>query len=93
MFTNYARSHIYLGFELAFMAIVFALVMDCTDCTYGGMTWGAWLVATSLIFSPFWFNPMTFDTAKVSRDLAAWRAWLGGQADVSTGMTWHAWNR
>jgi len=35
------------------------------------MTWGTWLVAASLIASPFWFNPLTFDLTKVQLDFVA----------------------
>ena len=32
---------------------------------FGALTWGTWLVSASLIFAPFWFNPMTFSITKV----------------------------
>ena len=54
------------GFELGFMCVVFYTLQDCIDCNMGAMTWGTWLVSASLIFSPFWFNPLTFSTSKVS---------------------------
>lgn len=92
LFSNYGRTHIYFGFELAFLAIVFAIVNDCSSCSYGGLTWGTWLAAASLLFGPFWFNPLTFSTSKVKRDLRAFARWLGGEVDPETKLTWHAWN-
>jgi len=65
VYTNYARSHIMPGFELGFMCVIFYILRDCLDCNMGAMTWGTWLVSASLIFSPFWFNPLTFSTTKV----------------------------
>ena len=47
----------------------FPFPLDCIDCNMGAMTWGTWLVSSSLIFSPFWFNPLTFSTSKVSLNL------------------------
>ena len=44
---------------------------DCFSCNYPSMTWGTWLVAASLIASPFWFNPLTFDLTKVQLDFVA----------------------
>lgn len=55
LFTNYGRTHVYLGFELAWLAIVFAITMDREGGgSYGGLTWGTWLAAASLLFAPFW---------------------------------------
>ena len=65
VYTNYARSHIFPGFELGWMCVLFYILSDCIDCNMGAMTWGTWLVSASLIFSPFWFNPLTFSTSKV----------------------------
>lgn len=204
LFTNYGRTHVYLGFELAWLAIVLAVTMDRGGGgSYGALTWGTWLAAASLLFAPFWcvpllrataractlfacsdgtmawslgamwwwwqasnvwrlwcgmprpaacfawphihgqhhhalvvhalrmhvhtytpsslhpcmhayqgvsphkatdgwcplyctarrrFNPMTFSTAKVKRDLRAFGRWLGGEVDPDTGLTWHQWN-
>ena len=29
-------------------------------------TWGAWLVALTLLVAPFWFNPETFNMSKTT---------------------------
>ncbi|KAL6759861.1 glycosyl transferase [Haematococcus lacustris] len=57
VWTNYARSHIYLGVELLSLAILMYFFNNCEseDCYVGGLTWGTFLVAASLIFSPFWW--------------------------------------
>ncbi|KAJ9527498.1 hypothetical protein QJQ45_025772 [Haematococcus lacustris] len=93
VWTNYARSHIYLGVELLSLAILMYFFNNCEDCYVGGLTWGTFLVAASLIFSPFWFNPMTFSVTKVKRDFGCWAAWLRGEVDPGTGTSWHTWNR
>jgi hypothetical protein len=92
IFSNYARSHLYLGFELALLLIVFAITNECSDCSFFGLTWGIWLAVISLTFSPFWFNPLTFSTPKVKRDIRGFSSWLRGQPDPDTGLTWHALN-
>lgn len=56
-FDSFGRSHIYFGFQLGSMAIMLAFLKIPQ---YALSTWGTWLVAISLTFSPFWFNPATF---------------------------------
>lgn len=56
-FEAFGRSHIYFGFQLGLMAVMLAF-LDIPQ--YALSTWGTWLVAISLTFSPFWFNPATF---------------------------------
>lgn len=31
-------------------------------------TWSIWLVVIAWLFSPFWFNPLAFDRAKLKND-------------------------
>jgi 1,3-beta-glucan synthase len=54
IYTLYGRSHIYFGYQLALMALMLALL---NVPNYFLSTWGTWLVAISLTFSPLWFNP------------------------------------
>ncbi|GIL42995.1 hypothetical protein Vafri_807, partial [Volvox africanus] len=93
LFANYGRSHIALGFELGAMAVAVAATLECSSCSYAGLTWGTWLAAISLVLSPCWFNPMAFSPDKVKRDMHAWAAWLRGEADRELGWTWHQWNQ
>ncbi|PNW85415.1 hypothetical protein CHLRE_03g185350v5 [Chlamydomonas reinhardtii] len=93
LFANYGRSHMALGFELAALAIALAATNDCARCSYGGLTWGTWLAAVSLVFAPCWFNPMAFSPAKVRRDMHAFAAWLRGEVDKELGCTWAQWHR
>ncbi|KAG2448290.1 hypothetical protein HYH02_006874 [Chlamydomonas schloesseri] len=93
LFTNYGRSHMALGFELAALAIALAATNDCARCSYGGLTWGTWLAAASLVLAPCWFNPMAFSPAKVRRDMHAFAAWLRGEVDKELGCTWAQWHR
>lgn len=65
--------------------------MSCLR-TYGMITWSAWLLACVLVFSPMWFNPFSFDIAKVQTNFVAWRRWMHGDVDLGTGSNWFTWN-
>ncbi|GAX79705.1 hypothetical protein CEUSTIGMA_g7146.t1 [Chlamydomonas eustigma] len=93
LYTNYARTHIYPGFELGFMCVVYYVMHDCIDCNLAATTWGTWLVSASLIFSPFWFNPLTFSITKTKKDYEAWKQWIRGEVDPGTGTSWYTWNK
>ncbi|KAG2442546.1 hypothetical protein HXX76_002632 [Chlamydomonas incerta] len=93
LYTNYARSHLYLGGELLHLLLLTAAVEDCAGCSYAAVTWGTWLVCVSLLGSPLWFNPMGFKSDKAARDWAVWRGWMRGEADAATGTSWYTWHR
>lgn len=93
IFTLYARSHLYYAFELMFMLICMYMVRGCEVCNYGSLTWSGWLLAFVLIFAPLWFNPFSFDTAKVKVNYMAWQRWMHGDVDPGTGTNWYTWNR
>jgi 1,3-beta-glucan synthase component len=86
-FEAFGRSHIYPGFQLGLLAIMLAFL---SIPQYVLSTWGTWLVAIALSFSPFWFNPATFRVDSVIADFAAWRLWLMGSPDPSTKNSWCA---
>ncbi len=44
MYTSYARTHLYLGFELLFFMVVLYIVRDCDTCNYPSLTWNTWYV-------------------------------------------------
>ncbi len=64
-----------MAFELLYALATLYIIRDCPDCNYGALTWSSWLLAVTLIFSPLWFNPFTFETAKVSANFLV-RAWV-----------------
>ncbi|GAX79706.1 hypothetical protein CEUSTIGMA_g7147.t1 [Chlamydomonas eustigma] len=92
VYMNYGRTHILPGFELGFLCLVVYTLHDCFSCNYSSMTWGIWLVSASLIFSPFWFNPLTFSITKVRSDLKALAGWLSGEIDPDTNTSWYSWH-
>ena len=65
IYTLYARTHLYQGFELLFVLTTLYIVRDCGTCNYGLLTWSTWLVAFVFIFAPLWFNPFAFESKKV----------------------------
>jgi len=84
----FATSHIYLGFEI--MCALLLIARYSTSKQYGGLTWSLWMTAVSFMFSPFWFNPLSFEWNKVSEDYHIWMRWMtehGGTSDQS----WYVW--
>ncbi len=93
VFTLYNRSHLYYAFELLSMLTTLYLVKGCAECNYGSITWSGWLLAFVLIFAPLWFNPFSFDIAKVKTNFLAWQRWMHGDVDPLTGSNWYTWNK
>ncbi|GIL51750.1 hypothetical protein Vafri_7680 [Volvox africanus] len=93
MYTMYARTHLYLGFEVLFFCVTLYALNDCVTCNYAALTWNSWLLAFVMILCPLWFNPFIFNLSKVQRDYMAWKRWLGGDVDGGTGTNWFTWNR
>ncbi|KXZ43170.1 hypothetical protein GPECTOR_99g805 [Gonium pectorale] len=93
MYTLYARTHLYLGFEVLFFCATLYSLDDCTSCDYAALTWNSWLLAFVMIVCPLWFNPFIFNLSKVQRDYTSWKRWLSGDMDVGTGTNWYTWNR
>lgn len=86
----FASSHVYLGFELTVALIIFGIYT--TSKQYPGLTWSLWLTAASLLLSPFWFNPLSFEWNRLQDDYLGWIGWmseLGGSAE----QCWEAWWR
>lgn len=92
VFTLYARSHLYMGFELLWILTTLYIVKDCYDCDYGSITWSTWLLAFTLIIAPLWFNPFSFDMVKVQKNFTSWKQWMDGDVDFNTGTNWYTWN-
>ncbi|GLI62082.1 hypothetical protein VaNZ11_004642 [Volvox africanus] len=92
IYTLYARSHLYYAFELLSMLIAMYVVRGCEVCNYGSLTWSGWVLAFVLIFAPLWFNPFSFDIAKVKVNYLAWERWMHGDVDPGTGTNWYTWN-
>ena len=44
--------------------------------SYIGIAWSTWMVAVSILWSPFWFNPQTFQLERVKDDYEAWMLWM-----------------
>jgi callose synthase len=87
-FRFFASSHIYLGFELIVALILFAFYT--TSLQYAGVTWSLWLSAISLVFGPFWFNPLSFEWSRISDDYSSWLKWMQ-EMGGSTDQSWETW--
>ena len=56
--------------------------------SYAGITWSTWLVSVSILWSPFWFNPQTFQLDRCKDDFEAWLLWMRDVEDTDTKSTW-----
>ncbi|KAL6774638.1 GSL1 [Auxenochlorella protothecoides x Auxenochlorella symbiontica] len=81
VYSSYARSHLYFAAELVYL-------LD-----YGALTWSTWLVAVCILWSPFWFNPQTFQLERCKDDFEAWILWMTDVIDSEAGSTWYSWNK
>lgn len=87
-FRFFASSHIYLGVEIMVALIFYGIYTESKQ--YMGLTWSLWLVVVSFTIGPFWFNPLSFESAKVVEDYSAWTQWMhehGGRSEQSW-ITW-----
>lgn len=84
----FASSHIYLGFELMVALLLFKSYT--TSKQYLGLTWSLWLVVFSFVFGPYWFNPLSFETMKISEDYKIWMTWMCEKGGLA-GQSWESW--
>lgn len=85
----FATSHLYLGIELTACLLIYLLYTESEQ--YLGITFSLWLVVVALVFGPFWFNPLSFETTKVAEDYGTWKLWMsetGGRAEQSWSTWW-----
>jgi hypothetical protein len=55
---------------------------------YPQVSWSTWLVAVSILWAPFWFNPQTFQLERTRDDFEAWQLWMDDVVDTETNSTW-----
>lgn len=90
VYSHYSRSHLYYAAELLLLLILLPLL---GWSQYAATTWSTWLVAVSLFWAPFWFNPSSFRLENTADDFEAWRLWMRDVVDTETKSTWSAWNK
>eukprot|EP00798_Chlamydomonas_sp_ICE-L_P008246 gene8246-1515_t len=78
MYASYARTHLYLGFELIFFMTTLYIIDDCQTCNYPALTWNTWFMGFVLVIAPFWFNPFVFDVTKANEFFDVWQRWIDG---------------
>eukprot|EP01041_Mallomonas_annulata_P000789 gene789-1528_t len=86
----FAATHIYLGFELMVLLILIAVYTKSTQ--YPGLTWSLWMTCVSFVFSPFWFNPLSFEWNKLVEDYQIWLRWMMEKGGTSE-QSWEVWWR
>ena len=90
LYARYSRTHFYFGYALVWLCS-FLAVLDVPG--YASATFGAWIVAFSLLFAPFWFNPYQFTLQEAKDDCVHYQKWLHGElVDPDSKLTWSAWH-
>ncbi|EGZ28172.1 putative glycosyl transferase family 48 protein [Phytophthora sojae] len=88
LYRFYASSHLYAAVEIA---IGLTLYYKFTvGHQYFAMTWSLWLVFASWYWSPFWFNPLSFEWSDVMEDFRLWFKWMRGDGG-NPNQSWEAW--
>jgi len=87
-FRFFASSHLYLGIEMAAGLIIMGIFSDAGQ--YIGRTWSLWLASISFLFSPFWFNPLTFEWNVVVSDYNTFLDWMAGSSGGPL-KSWSMW--
>eukprot|EP00210_Caulerpa_lentillifera_P005023 g4797.t1 len=90
LYVRYARSHFYFAYNLVLLCIML-LILDIPG--YASATFGAWMVALSLLSAPFWFNPVQFVVHQTKTDYKQFNRWLQGEeVDPDSKHTWYTWH-
>ncbi|KAL3931325.1 MAG: hypothetical protein SGPRY_001173 [Prymnesium sp.] len=85
----HAGSHLYSAFELLW-GLLLAHYMGVSRGDVWRTTWSIWLVVIAWLFSPFWFNPLAFDRAKLKNDFTQWLLWME-RKDANMTSSWESW--
>jgi len=90
LYVRYARTHFYFAYSLVLLCVLLA-ILDIPG--YASATFGAWMVALSLLFAPFWFNPVQFVVSQTKADYKQFSRWLQGEEeDPDSKLTWFTWH-
>ncbi|KAG6610049.1 putative glycosyl transferase family 48 protein [Phytophthora cinnamomi] len=88
LYRFYASSHLYAAVEIAIALILY--YKFTIGYQYFAMTWSLWLVFVSWYWSPFWFNPLSFEWSDVMEDFRLWFKWMRGDGG-NPNQSWEAW--
>ena len=89
IYRTYARSHFYPAMKLLFMMVVYG-IFDHSGLNWFFEMWAPLLLVIAWLYSPMWFNPMSFDHEKVISDFKEWRQWLDRKS-MNEENSWQGW--
>ena len=101
LFSWYARSHFYCGIELLFMTLNYYAFTSSGGRHFTAAfsfapllanTWPVLLVALSMWFSPWIFNPHSFQATAIVAHWYEFRQWIDGEAESGEPSGWKAWH-
>ena len=88
----YAASHFYFALKLGALATMYGCVTTVPEY-YLLATWGIWLMVISLMLSPWFFNPQSFNLSALQAYFHEWLMWLGDEPGIANGMgSWRVWH-
>jgi len=84
-------SHYLPAVELGSCLLLYRLVVSSSVAMhYSAVTWSLWLLVFSWLFTPYWFNPLSFEWEQVVIDFSDWWLWMRrSQGNAST--SWRIW--
>jgi hypothetical protein len=90
LYAVYAKSHIYTGFEVLCLLIVY-------HCFAASAQWGAvvmlWLFACSMLLAPYAFNPQSLSTNTIAASFEELLQWFAGEADAGSKDHLGSWSK
>ncbi len=91
IFRFHCYSHFYYAAELFILLLVYAFVAPA-GTSYAAITWPTWLITTSWLVGPFWFNPMAFEWTKTVADFQLFMTWMK-RTEGDSDQCWIKWRQ
>ncbi|CDJ27874.1 uncharacterized protein EMH_0035710 [Eimeria mitis] len=86
-------THFSIGLELFVLLIIYATYAGLDAGVFFLDTWPILLMAASINFVPFIFNPLGFYYPRLRQDFTSWNAWLSSQELGMPKESWVSWWR
>jgi len=93
LYAVYAKSHMYTGFEVLCLLIVYHVFAE--EATWAAV-WTLWFFACSMLLAPYVFNPQSLSTNTIAQSFEELRQWYAGEADKTSKDhhgSWKLWHK
>ncbi|PHJ25323.1 beta-glucan synthase component protein [Cystoisospora suis] len=89
----YYFTHFCIGLEMMMLLIVYAGYCGFDASVYFLDAWPLLVMALSLLFVPFFFNPLGMYYPRLLEDFSSWRKWMSSRDVRHDRASWLAWWR